>query len=210
MKTVYYTTLLIISTILFASCSNNARSSYERVYAESQREFNSVMSTGQPAIIDKQSVRDACCGDATTGLRDFKLPESKEPLPIVVTPIKPVEKVKEPETVDRGNVEYRYGKLTPTFGTEKLYRYNAVIVTLSVPSNVDGLKPKLQKDKLPFSIALNDRGWYYFVVASSDDEAYVLQRRNEVVAEYTTKYTAKQLRQKYGMPFVDAWIQVNE
>ncbi len=201
---------LVVSLVAFASCNNSAKHSYKNVYKGSERNF-AAMNGQQPIIVDAPKENDDCCGDAAIGLRNLTKPEEESKgQKVTAKPTTVAYDRGEMSSWDKDGVTYISGKLKPMNASDKLYKYNVVIVTLAVKSNLDALLPKLEKDALPTTIAIDQKGRYLVVVASSDDEAYALQKRKEVIDRYTTQYTAKQLMQKYGMPFADTRIAVNE
>lgn len=90
--------------------------------------------------------------------------------------------------------------------TKHLKKYNIIIATLSSQEGVDRLKKKFDSDDQRNLIVRNDKGLYYFVLASYDKESEVIAGVKSVADKYTNRYSRNELIRKYGIPFSDIWI----
>lgn len=222
MKTIFYKTLPLFLAIGLYSCKSNKMSDYQRLTYQSDKEYSDVManySMPKKKLATNRSNNDCCGKDETTFTANLRsIPRSAgdetnvdfvTSSPTTPTRIVPKEVVKP----SYEGVPFRTGRLHAVDSRDqnKIKKYNTVIVTLSVPSNVERLKRKLDNLNEYFIIAKNERGWYCFIVNSSDNEDQTVAERNAFVDRYIKRYGGpNQLFKIFGMPFTDSWIQVNE
>lgn len=215
MKIIFRTALLTLFVVVFSACESQRQPAYQPGYdaqynAPSYQSYQGAPDLSQTNLGVRSHNKDCCGNDEMTFTADLRTIQRSTG----VTPVAPVQVVKQkPVTpIDSRPVAFKRGKLIAVDprDADKLKLYNAVVVTLSVPANVEKLKRKFEKDGEFFFIAKNEKGWFYFIVWSSDDKDEAIAKRHEFVDKYTNRYSAKELQIKYGMPFTDAWIQINE
>lgn len=88
-------------------------------------------------------------------------------------------------------------------------QYNVVIATLSSRDRANRLKAIFFAESNEKSwIVKNDQNLYYFILGSFDTEDEAIDKRNRLVSNYTSKYSADELLKKYGIQFTDSWILI--
>lgn len=90
-------------------------------------------------------------------------------------------------------------------------KYNVVIATLSTKQRSDRLKAIFfAETNEKIWIVKNEQNLHHFIMGSFDTEEEAVNKRNDIIRYYTSKYSSDNLMDKYGIPFIDTWILVNE
>jgi len=87
-----------------------------------------------------------------------------------------------------------------------LRAYSVVIASLAVKPGADALKAKMENEGNKIILAQNEQGMYRVIIASYDDKASAVEKRNEIRDSYQSKGSTDFLRKTYGIPFDDLWI----
>ncbi|GAB6011585.1 SPOR domain-containing protein [Viscerimonas tarda] len=105
------------------------------------------------------------------------------------------------------NEKVRQEKITPVYAADAsgLRAYSVVIASLAVKPGAEALKTKMENDGYRVILAQNEQGMYRVIIASFDDKAAAVEKRNEIRDKYLPKGNDF-LRRTYGIPFDDLWI----
>ena len=87
-----------------------------------------------------------------------------------------------------------------------LRAYSVVIASLAVKPGAEALKSKMENEGNKIILAQNEQGMYRVIIASYDDKASAVEKRNEIRSQYQSKGDTDYLRKTYGIPFDDLWI----
>ena len=132
-------------------------------------------------------------------------PVAFNPPPAKVDEPKPVKET--PEHVDSTPDVVRSVDVKVISGNGNLKKYNVVIASLSKLEGANRLKALFfAETNEKFWIAMNAKNIHYFIVGSFDTKEDAIRKKNQLISDYTSRYTKSQLLQKYGIPFADAWI----
>lgn len=112
------------------------------------------------------------------------------------------------QTLSNTNVPVRKQDVTAvnTADTPSLKRYSIVVATLERKENASKLTNTLKKVGENTIVVQSTPTLNYVLMGSFDNEADVLQKKDEIYQKYVEKHTPQQLFKTYGIPFSDIWI----
>lgn len=112
------------------------------------------------------------------------------------------------QTLSNTNVPVRKQDVTTvnTSDAPSLKRYSVVIATLERKENASKLTNTLKKVGENTIVVQSTPTLNYVLMGSYDNEADVLQKKDEIYQKYVEKHTPQQLFRTYGIPFSDIWI----
>lgn len=87
-----------------------------------------------------------------------------------------------------------------------LKAYSVVIATLSVKPNAEALKKRFEDEGYRIILAQNEQGMYRVIIASYDNKADAVAKRNEIRDKYQAKGNTQYLKRTYNIPFDDLWL----
>ncbi|MDR1517346.1 MAG: SPOR domain-containing protein [Dysgonamonadaceae bacterium] len=110
------------------------------------------------------------------------------------------------------SVAVRKEKVEPVYATDAagLKKFSVVIASLSVKLNAESLKTRMENEGYNVILAQNEQGMYRVIVASYDDKATAVAKREEIHSTYAAKGNTDYLKKTYGVPFNDLWVLERE
>ncbi|MDH6354375.1 cell division protein FtsN [Dysgonomonas sp. PH5-45] len=134
--------------------------------------------------------------------REREIEENKKETETVSKPAYPA------YTANVSDEPVRTEKIKPVYDTDAsgLKSYSVVIATLSVKPNAEILKERMEREGHSIILAQNEQGMYRVIIASYDDKAQAVNKRNELTETYNAKGDTDFLRRTYNIPFNDLWI----
>lgn len=150
-------------------------------------------------------------------------PEPEPPAPVApkeeVAPVQPTPPPAQVETLNPVKETPQIITSTPDVfneaavkiisGEGDLKKYSVVIASLSKKEGANRLKAIFfAETSEKFWIAQNNKDIYYFLVGTYDSREEAVKKKNQLVRQYTSRYTKSQLLSKFGIPFTDLWILI--